>query len=252
VLKAVILCAGLGKRMKPYTNYYQKSMIPVHGKPLLEYLINGLIRTGFKEFIIVVGHLKEQVINYFQDGNKLGINIEYVEQLELNGTGGALLLCEDLIKQNHFFLTWGDILVSYHVYKEVVKTFKKEKPNYILVTNYIDDPYKGAVVNCEGKYCIEVTEKPPKGKFISELNNCGIFIFSKDIFTVLRNLKPSIRGEIELTEAINYGITKKKWKVRVIKMAKSQFRGDFGDIKVYKQLKDDKHWLKDFQRCILD
>jgi dTDP-glucose pyrophosphorylase len=63
---------------------------------------------------------------------------------------------------------------------------------------------------------------------------------------VLKNLKPSVRGEIELTEAINYGIIKKKWKVRVIKMAKSQFRGDFGDIKVYEQLKDDKHWLKDF------
>ncbi len=245
MLKAVILSAGQGKRMKPYTNTYQKSMISVHGKPLLEYIINGLIQAGFKDFIIVVGYLKEQIINYFQGGNKWGINIEYIEQTEINGTGGALLLCDDLIKESHFFLTWGDILVSYHVYNEVVTTFKKEKPNYIMVTNYTDDPYKGAIVNCEGKYCIEVTEKPPKGKFRSKLNNCGIFILSEAIFTVLKNLKPSIRGEIELTEAINFGISKQQWKVRVIKMAKNQFRGDFGDINEYEHLKKNTDWLKE-------
>ena len=118
-------------------------MIPVHGKPLLEYIINELILAGFKELIIVVGHLKEQVINNFQDGNKWGINIEYVEQTKINGTGGALLLCEDMIKDSHLFLTWGDVLVSYNVYQEVVEIFKKENQDYILVTNYTDDPYNG-------------------------------------------------------------------------------------------------------------
>ena len=111
-MKAVILCAGLGKRLKPYTDRYQKTMIPIDGKPLLEYIINGLDLAGFEDYLIVVGHFKEQVIDYFQSGDKWGINIEYVDQRELNGTGGALLLCEDLIKNNHFFITWGDILVS--------------------------------------------------------------------------------------------------------------------------------------------
>jgi len=220
-------------------------MIPVHGKPLLEYIINELILAGFKELIIVVGHLKEQVINNFQDGNKWGINIEYVEQTKINGTGGALLLCKNLIKESHLFLTWGDILVSHSVYKEVVEIFKKENQDFILVTNYTDDPHKGGAVNCEGKYCVEITEKPDKGKSRSELNNSGIFVFSKDIFDVLEKLKPSIRGEIELPEAINYGIIKQNWKVRVIKMTKDQFRGDFGDIKVYEQLKKDADWLRE-------
>jgi dTDP-glucose pyrophosphorylase len=244
-LKAVILCAGFGKRLKPYTDKYQKSMILVHGKPLLEYIVNGLITAGFKELIIVVGYLKEQVINYFQSGNKWGINIEYIEQTKIDGTGGALLLCQDLINNGHFFLTWGDILVSYNVYKKVVEIFKKENQDFILVTNFTDDPYKGGVVNCEEKYCVEVIEKPLEGKSKSKLNNCGVFIFSKEIFTVLKKLKPSKRGEIELTEAINYGIKNQKWKVRVIKMGKHQFRGDFGDIKVYEQLSRDNNWLKD-------
>ena len=220
-------------------------MIPVHGKPLLEYIINGLVLAGFKELIIVVGYLKEQVINYFKSGKKWGINIEYVEQTDINGSGGALLLCKDMIKDGHLFLTWGDVLVSYTVYRKVVEIFKKENQDYILVTNYTDDPYKGGAVNCEGKYCVGLTEKPPKGISKSELNNCGIFIFSKEIFNVLKKLKPSKRGEIELTEAINYGIIKQSWKVRVIKMVKDQFRGDFGDIKVYEQLNRETYWLKE-------
>ena len=93
-----------------------------------------------------------------------------------------------------------------------------------------------------------ITEKPPKGKSKSELNQCGLFVFSIDVFIVLKNLKPSIRGDIELTEAINHGIMKQNWKVRVIKMAKNQFRGDFGDIKVYEQLVKDSSWLKELSR----
>jgi NDP-sugar pyrophosphorylase family protein len=247
-MKAIILCAGFGKRMKPYSNTYQKSMIPIHGKPLLEYIINGLVFAGFKNVIIVVGYRKEQVIEYFQKGDKWGIKIEYIEQKELNGTGGALLICEDLIKEDHFFLTWGDILTSYNVYKQVIDTFKKENQDYILTANFMDDPFKGAAVYSEGDYCVGIIEKPPKGESNSNLNNCGIFIFSKEVFTVLKSIKSSERGEIELSEAINYGIKQRKWKVRLVKMEKDQFRGDFGNIKVYERLNKEIDWLEEFNR----
>jgi dTDP-glucose pyrophosphorylase len=229
--------------MKPYTDKYQKSMIPLHGKPLLEYIINGLSFSGLKNLILVVGYRKDQIIDYFQEGDKWGIKIEYIEQQEINGTGGALLLCEESIKNDHLFLTWGDILVSYKVYKEVIEIFQRENQDYILVANPIDDPYKGAAVNYEKDYCTGLIEKPHIGNSDSNLNNCGIFILSKDIFHILKKIKPSKRREIELTEAINYGIQYKKWQVRLIKMKKTQFRGDFGNITVYEQLKKDKSWL---------
>ena len=76
--------------MKPYTDTYQKTMLPLHGKPLLEYIINGILFAGIQEFIIVVGYRKEQIINYFKDGKNWNINIEYIEQKKLDGTGGAL------------------------------------------------------------------------------------------------------------------------------------------------------------------
>jgi NDP-sugar pyrophosphorylase family protein len=244
-LKAIILCAGFGKRMSPYTDTYQKSMIPVHGKPLLEYIINGISFAGLKDLIIVVGYRKDQIIDYFQEGDKWGIKIEYIEQKDINGTGGALLTCENSIYDNHFFLTWGDILVSYNVYKEVIDIFNIENQHYILVSNYTDDPFKGAAVYSENNYCLGIVEKPPKGKSKSNLNNCGIYIFKKEIFTVLKMIKPSKRGEIELPEAINHGIKNEKWKVRLVKMKKTQFRGDFGNIKEYEQLNKEKKWLRE-------
>ncbi|MFW9880724.1 MAG: nucleotidyltransferase family protein [Candidatus Thorarchaeota archaeon] len=244
-MKAIILCAGFGKRMKPYTNIYQKSMIPIHGRPLLEYIINGLIFAGLNNLIIVVGYRKDQIMDYFQEGDKWKIKIEYLEQKEINGTGGALLICEELIKDSHFFLTWGDILVSYSIYKKIIDIFNNEHQDYILVTNYTDDPFKGAAVYSENNYCIGIIEKPPKGQSHSNLNNCGVFVFSTELFKVLKRLKPSERGEIELTGGINYGIKKKNWKVRVIKMEEGKFRGNFGDRLVYEQLIKDTEWLKE-------
>lgn len=238
-MKAIILSAGYGKRLRPYTNIYQKSMMLILGRPLLEYIIEGLIYAGFRHLIIVVGYRKEQVIKYFNNGNKWGIKIEYVEQKILNGTGGALLTCESLIQDSHFFLTWGDILVPYEIYKKVFDLFKKEKYDFILVTNYTEDPYKGGVVYCKDDFLINILEKPSRGKSKSNLNNCGIFILSRDIFEILRTLKPSKRGEIELTEALMNGVNSRNWKIRIIKMEKNQFRGDFGDINIYEEFYKD-------------
>ncbi|MFX1366078.1 MAG: nucleotidyltransferase family protein [Promethearchaeota archaeon] len=247
-MKAVILCAGYGKRLRPYTNTIQKSMIPILGKPLLEYILNELIYAGFKDIVIVVGYRKEQVIEYFNNGDKWGIKIEYVKQKQLDGTGGAVLSCESTIKDSHFFLTWGDILVPYEIYKKVISLFREEKHDFILVANYTEDPYKGSALYCRDNFLINILEKPSKGKSQTNLNNCGIFILSTEIFETLKTLKPSKRGEIELTDALNFGILERKWKVRVIKMEKNQFRGDFGDIKVYEQLNKDSSWLKELNK----
>lgn len=246
-MKAIILCAGFGTRMQPYTETYQKTMLPIHCKPILEYLLEGLIYAGFTEFILVVGYLKDQIINYFQDGKQWGINIEYVEQENLNGTGGALLLCEQMINEEHFFLTWGDILVPYEIYRKLYQTFKNDNEDFILVTNYLENLQKGCAIFCNDKYCIKMVEKPPPNIKGTNLNNCGIFILSTEIFDVLREITPSERGELEIPDAISYGIETRDWKVRLIKMDKDQFRADFGNINVYEDLKNRKQWIRDLK-----
>ncbi len=243
-MKAIILCAGLGKRLKPYTDKIQKTMLQVHGKPFLEYIINGIRYTGFRDIILVVGYRKEQIIDYFKTGKKWNVEIEYIEQTVLNGTGGALLLCEKSITDDHFFLTWGDTLVPYDIYKNVCDTYLNENRDFILVANYTEDPYLGAAIYCDDLILKDIIEKPPRGTSKTNLNNCGVFILSKEIFYVLNTLTPSERGEIELPSALLNGIKERNWKVRVIKMEKSQFKGDIGAKEKYEQLKDNSSWLQ--------
>lgn len=243
-MKAIVLCAGYGKRLYPYTKDYQKTMVPINNKPLLEYIINGVTYAGIKDFILVVGYRKEQIMNYFGDGTKWKIKISYVEQPVLNGTGGALLLCEALIKNSHFMLSWGDILLDYSIYKTIIDIYHKEQQNFILTANYTKDPHLGAAIYIKNSYLENIVEKPEKGTSESNLNNTGLFILSKQIFDILKLVKPSQRGEIELPNAILIGIIKKNWKVRVLEMGKNQFRGDFGNRKEYERLKKDKSWLQ--------
>ncbi|TFG08552.1 MAG: nucleotidyltransferase family protein [Promethearchaeota archaeon] len=244
-MKVVILCAGYGKRLKPYTNVYQKTMIPVHGKPLLEYLINGIKIAGYTELIIIVGYLKEQIIDYFNDGSNWGVSIEYLKQEVINGTGGAVLLCKDLIKNSHFVVTYGDILVSSEIYKKLREIHERMNEDFILVSNYLEKIQKGCSLSIKNGYLIDMIEKPPTSSKVPKWNNCGIYLFHREIFDVLKQIKSSERGEIELPDAICKGIHERNWKIRVIKMEKSQFRGDFGDIKDYERLKKEKGWLRE-------
>lgn len=230
--------------MEPYTETYQKTMIPIHGKPLLEYIIDGVRYAGLTEFILVVGYKKEQIINYFGDGASKSISIEYVEQKKLNGTGGAVMLCEDLIEEDHFFLTWGDILVPYRVYKRVYETYKQDNEDFILTTNYLENISKGCAIQCEENYCVEMIEKPSPEDQTTSLNNCGIFILSTKIFKELKKLELSDRGELELPVALSKGINEHNWKVRIIRLKKGEFRGDFGDKSEYERLRDNSDWLK--------
>ena len=242
-MKAVILCAGYGTRMDPYTKEYQKVMIPIHGKPVLEYLIQSIKKAGIKDFIIVVGFRKDQIMDYFNDGKNLGIDIEYVCQDNLNGTGGALLLCEPLINEKYFFLSWGDTLVAPKIYKEVIRLRKKENEKFILVANVVDDPFRGAAIYLDGHYCKNIIEKPEKGTSSTNLNNAGIFILNNHIFNTLKMQKPSKRGEIEVPETISFGIRHLNWKFRVIQMKSSDFYADFGDKECFERLKNETNWL---------
>ena len=243
-MKAVILCAGLGNRLKPYTEEVQKTMLRVHGKPFLEYIIDGISYAGFRDIILVVGYRKEQIIDYFKTGKKWSVNIEYLEQKELNGTGGALLLCEKSIPDSHFFLTWGDTLVPYEIYKTVHNTYQNENLDFILVANYTEDPYLGAAVYCDDLFCTNLVEKPLRGSSKTNLNNCGVFIFSNEIFEVLKTLAPSERDEIEVPDALLKGMKERNWKVRTIKMLPNQFKGDIGAKEKYERLINDSSWLQ--------
>ena len=102
----------------------------------------------------------------------------------------------------------------------------------------------GAAIYCDDGILTNIIEKPPRGSSKTNFNNCGVFIFSKEIFDVLKTLTPSKRGEIEVPNALLKGIKERNWKIRVLKMERNQFKGEIGAKEKYEQLKDDSSWLQ--------
>ena len=204
MMKAVILAAGKGTRMKEITQKIPKPMVSVMGKPMLEHII-GLIKTaGIKDFGLVVGYMKEAVIDYFGDGSQFGINIDYIEQKEQNGTGAALHLAKNYVGDNTFFFTFGDVMTPQENYGGMVKFYHENKCDVLLGLNTVDDPHKGAAVYIDDKNnIIKMIEKPPFGTSTTNLNNAGLMIHFPEIFTYTGKLNLSPRGEYELTDVFN-------------------------------------------------
>src|SRR5580658_5406049 len=109
-MKAVILAAGKGTRMGGLTSQMPKPMLPVHGKPILEHILQGLMEAGVRDFFIVTGFRAEVVESYFGDGKKWGARIHYGRQVEQNGTGKAPEVAKEFAADGDFVLTYGDIL----------------------------------------------------------------------------------------------------------------------------------------------
>ncbi|AEH06829.1 bifunctional sugar-1-phosphate nucleotidylyltransferase/acetyltransferase [Methanothermococcus okinawensis] len=188
-MDAVILCAGKGTRLMPLTENRPKPMIPIAGKPILEHIINKI--EGFVDNIyLIVKYKKEIIINHFKNHPK----ITFIEQKEIDGTGYAVLMAKEYIKDD-FLVINGDI-----VFDDDLKNIVDYK-NAMALTEVSNPENFGVVVLDDENNIIELQEKPKNPK--SNLINAGIYKFEKNIFDILENLKPSKRGEVELTDAIS-------------------------------------------------
>ncbi len=202
-MKALILAAGRGTRMKSMTEDLPKPMIPVAGKPILEWILSGLMGAGIEDYIFITGYRGQVIRNHFRDGKSRGIRIEYVEQTELNGTAKAVLLGKEAIGDSDFFLSWGDILIDSINYAIMRKTFEKDPVDAIQAVNEMDDPYRGSSVVFDAEGMVErIIEKPPKGTAPSPYNGSGIFCFHPEVFTFAERVPLSARGEYELPQAL--------------------------------------------------
>jgi len=202
VRRAVLLAAGRGQRLTPHTDRVPKPMLPLAGRPLIEYILLHLGQAGIVEALVVVGHLGEQIEACFGDGRDLGLDLCYQEQIALEGTGAAALLAASFVGDEPFFLGWGDVIAARGDYQRLVHTYRREEPDALLLLERVDDPTAGAAVYVEGRRITAMVEKPPPGTSTTRWNQAGLSVFSPEIFSCLRRLSPSSRGEIELTEAV--------------------------------------------------
>ena len=193
-MKAVILAAGEGSRMRPLTHSRPKVMLPIANKPILEHLLIEAREAGIGEFIFIVGYCDEQVRNYFGRGEKWGVNIAYCEQRKQLGTADALRMVADML-DGKFLVVNGDVIVS----REDIGRLLSNGNNTISVIEVKDTRGLGMVELCEGKvvHIYEKTEKPP-----TRIANAGLYLFTPDIFTAISRTVKSPRGEYEITDSL--------------------------------------------------
>lgn len=192
-MKAVVLAAGEGTRLRPFTIPRPKVMIPVGGKPILEYVISSIRDNGIEDIIIVVGYKKERIKSYFQEGASIGANISYVHQEKQLGTAHALSMARDSLDED-FIVVSGDNLVDSRAISDIVEGNKKPS---ILVTKS-EIPSKYGVVQADKGRVTALIEKPKKE--IGQVISTGIYYFS---LPMLDSIDEVIReGELGIPDVI--------------------------------------------------
>lgn len=215
-MKAVILAAGKGTRMRELTQELPKPMLKVHGRPILEQILEGLISSGIREFCIVTGFRSEVIETYFGDGSRWNAAVTCVRQTIQDGTGKAPELAKDFVGSDTFLLTYGDILVKAETYQEMIERFGQGQFSGLVTVTRGEDVSKGGINLFDAEFCLRRIIEKPSAQQIGELRregwlkpgepvwyNAGIYIFQPSLFEFTAHLQKSPRGEYELPDAIN-------------------------------------------------
>jgi len=224
ITKAVLLAAGRGTRMRDLTLELPKPMLRVLGKPVLQHIIEGLRDAGLTDFLVIVGWHAAVVRDFFGDGSKWGVHVTYATQVQQDGTGRVVELAREFAGSDPFILSYGDILLAPENYPRICATLAGAEA-VVSVKRSDDVSQGGAVFVNENFELIDLREKPKPGEPTSPWYNAGVYAFRPSIFDYIAKLKPSPRGEYELTDAIRelaFGGNK----VRVVELA-----GDWADVR---------------------
>jgi dTDP-glucose pyrophosphorylase len=201
ITKAVLLAAGRGTRMRDLTETLPKPMLKVRGKPVLQHIVEGLREAGSTDFLIVVGWHAEVVKDFFGDGSKLGVRIEYVAQTVQDGTGKVVELARGFTGDAPFVLSYGDILISLENYPRVCRALADAEA--VVTVKRSDDVSQGGAVFVNANFeLVDLREKPKPGEPSSPWYNAGVYGFRSSIYDFTAKLELSPRKEYELTDAI--------------------------------------------------
>jgi len=220
-MKAAILAAGEGVRIQPITATRPKHLIKVAGKPILEHCLNALRAAGIDETLIVVYYMADAIRQYFGDGKKLGMSIEYVGQKAVLGTGNAVAVVEPNMKDD-FVVVNGDLLFTAEAVKNVVDSHLKERPSATMAVVPVERPQDYGIVELDEQHVKRIVEKPTREEASTNLANAGIYAFSTEIFAKIRQTSTSARGEWEIPDAISLLISEEK-SVTAVKIAEEDW-----------------------------
>jgi len=200
-LKSIILCAGKGTRLRPLTHTSAKHLIPIANKSGLLYAIEAIKDCEIKDIGIVVGETGMDIQEEMGNGSKYGVDISYIEQKEALGLAHAVKVSRDFLGEDDFLMYLGDNLLKngIDIYR---KKFEEENYNAFILLTEVDNPRAFGVAEVKKGQVVKVVEKPKVP--VSNLALIGVYFFDKNVHKAIDNIKPSGRGELEITDAIQW------------------------------------------------
>jgi len=210
-MKGVLLAGGYGTRLRPLTYITNKHLLPVYDKPMIEYGLEALYLAGIKDICVVLGGAKpEDVIKYLGNGYKYGANLSYKWQGEPKGIAHGILCAKDFVRSNPFVVHLADNVFPDGI-TDFTKDFEESNCDARIILTKVKNPEGYGVAEIKDGALIGLEEKPrkPKSNFIIT----GLYCFKPSVFDVVEQLKPSWRGELEITETIHKMVISTEHKV---------------------------------------
>ncbi len=228
--KGIILAGGFGSRLRPITQSISKQLLPVYNKPMIYYSLTTLMLSGIRKILLI--STRQQIKIYqdlLSDGSRWGITLKYKVQDNPNGIAEALILGEDFIKKSKIALILGDNLFYSNDLSNILKKMSSSNKNSIIC-NEVSNPSNYGIISIDkNNKIVSIDEKPIKPK--SNYAITGLYFFNNDTIEIAKNVKPSKRGELEITSVLNYLLKKKKLTYHLYGRGLSWFdMGDFDDL----------------------
>jgi len=208
-MKGVVLAGGLGSRMYPLTKVTNKHLLPVYNEPMIYYPIKILVNAGVDDIMIVTGgNNAGEFLKLLGNGADFGLrHLNYTYQEGEGGIAAALSLAEFFADEGKIVVVLGDNIIEKNVGK-AVRAFEKQKDGARIMLKEVSDPKRFGVPVFEGDRIVRVEEKPAAPK--SQYAVIGIYMYDRRVFDFIKNLKPSKRGELEITDVNNFYINEGK------------------------------------------
>jgi glucose-1-phosphate thymidylyltransferase len=201
-MKGLILSGGKGTRLRPITHTSAKQLVPVANKPVLFYGIEAMAAAGIVDVgIIIAPETGDEIRAAVGDGSRFGVAITYIEQAEPLGLAHASLTAEPYLDGEPFVMYLGDNLLQGGI-TELVTSFRAGAPDALILLTPVEDPQNYGVAELEGDRVVRLVEKPPNPA--TDLALVGVYMFTAGIHDAARAIAPSDRGELEITDAIQY------------------------------------------------
>ena len=201
-MKGVVLAGGLGTRLLPLTKITNKHLLPVYDKPMIYYPIRTLINAGIEDILIVTGgNDAGDFLRLIGNGKEFGLkHINYTYQEGQGGIADALSLAEFFADKENICVVLGDNIIEENI-RAAVEAFKRQKRGAKIMLKEVPDPQRFGVPVLDGDRVVRIEEKPkaPKSKYAI----IGIYLYDNTVFDIIKTLKPSDRGELEITDVNN-------------------------------------------------